>query len=105
MVSTEFTDQVEYLAFKDKLRTTLIYVAIAFGIGFVLAFKDGIGAAFFIGVAFACCLILNRNHGNMNIQKEGNTVDCLPDIVRIKNNRNTWSELICTQNSGHIFIS
>lgn len=53
MVSTEFTDQVEYLAFKDKLRTTLIYVAIAFGIGFVLAFKDGIGTAFFIGFVFA----------------------------------------------------
>lgn len=53
MVSTEFMDQVEYLEFKDKLRTTLIYVAIAFGIGFVLAFKDGIGAAFFIGFVFA----------------------------------------------------
>lgn len=53
MFSTEFTDQVEYLEFKEKLRTTLIYVAIAFGIGFVLAFKDGIGAAFFIGFVFA----------------------------------------------------
>lgn len=40
---------------------------------------------------FAICLTSIKNRGNMNIQKEGNTVDGLPDIIRIKNNRYTWS--------------